>query len=103
MMLAFTLTMPGRSSWNGAWSGDGAPYVLLRAIRWPERERAAALLSQQPYPYSWPDGWRATVTVREVSSNDARRLRRTSRGFCGYDWMVDSLLKNGSISPAKEK
>ena len=102
MMLAFTLTMPGRSSWNGTWSGDGDFYVLLRAIARSERERAAALLSHHNYSYSWPDGWRAAVAVREVSANEARRLRRTSHGFCGYDWMVDSLLKNGRISRTEE-
>ena len=103
MMLAFDLTMPGRSSWNGAWSGDDVSHVLIRAIGRSERERAAALLSHHTYFYSWPDGWRAAVTVREVTASGAKRLRRTSQGFCGYDWMVDSLLKNGRISPAEEE
>lgn len=29
MILSFTLSMPGRSSWNGRWSGETRRYVWM--------------------------------------------------------------------------
>jgi len=41
--------------------------------------------------------WGAAVAVNEVSSAEAANLRTKSNGFCGYEWMVDSILKHGRI------
>ena len=97
MFLAFKLSMPGSPSWNGKWSGDGMPFFIVKNLG-PSvkmREKGDALIGD--YGYVWPDGWRANVSVREVDASEARRLRANSRGFAGYDWMVESLLACGEI------
>ncbi len=90
MTLVFVLSMPGCASWNGRWSGEGKLYSIVRRFRGKSPEPGH-------YSYAWPDGWRASVEVRQVDFSEARRLRRNSKGFCGYDWMVDSIVKHGRI------
>lgn len=98
MILAFKLSMPGVSSWNGRWSGEGRDYVKVVTFRGKSgKTKGQQLLSHGSYHYDFGDGWRARVDVEEVGSAGAARLRRKSAGFCGYDWMVDSILQFGEI------
>lgn len=103
MMLAFFLHMPGCPSWNGRWSGEllpltGRHYVIVKTFRTKAgREKANELVIQGCYPYRWDDGWAARIDVREVDSKTARKLRKHSAGFCGYEWMVDSILRHDCI------
>jgi hypothetical protein len=90
MLISFELSMPGANSWNGKWSGDGKCYAIVRSYRKP-------MFKLGYYSYSFGDGWRAAVTVRECSPAAARKLRKQSRGFCGYDWMVDRIVNYGKI------
>ena len=94
-MIAFVLSMPSNNSWNGQWTGDADVYAIVQSFKgWPTVEG-------KPIPeratYSFGDGWVAAIKVREVDRNEASRLRRASKGFCGYEWMVRSLLKRGAI------
>jgi len=88
MLLQFTLSMPRVRTWNGRWSGEGRNYCLFRSVN---AEKANKILDKGYYTYSWGDGWRAGITVEPV------RRRSRSDGFCGYDWMVDSIVKHGTI------
>lgn len=98
MMLAFFLHMPGRASWDGRWSGESNLYVIVKTFRTKAgRKKAEELLIQGCYPYRWDDGWAARIDVREVDSKTARKLRKHSAGFCGYEWMVDSILRHDCI------
>ena len=90
MLMSFELSMPGVASWNGKWSGEKNMYVIVRSFG-----KKAPKIGY--YGYSFGDGWRAAVTVREVTSAAARKLRKDSAGFCGYDWMVDSIISHGKI------
>jgi len=87
--------MPSRGSWDGKWSGEGKPYVVVRTMTTPPK------LSR--YSYDFGDGWAATVVVREVTSPAARKLRRDSLGFNGYDWMVEEIVKYGRIRTLEER
>jgi hypothetical protein len=49
------------------------------------------------YHYNFGDGWAAGVSVRTVDAAEARKLRRKSDGFSGYDWMIDSIVQHGEI------
>lgn len=80
--------MPGVNTWNGSWSGKNKLYVLIR-------ESKDDLTGY--YNYDFGDGWRACVEVEEVDAKEARKLKRQSDGFCGYEWMVDSIIKNKKI------
>ena len=97
-MIVFELSMPGRASWNGKWSGEGRPYIRVRDERTVPKE-----LWNRDFFYRWEDGWEACVSVTKVSSTDARRLEKKSVGFCGYDWMIASLIKYGRIITKKEQ
>lgn len=96
--LCFTLSMPGAPSWNGRWSGEGSLYAVLKRVK----DETAAKLDGQYFDHAWPDGWRAGIDVRVVAGTEIRRIRKKSCGFCGYDWMVDNILRHGSAYDVKE-
>lgn len=89
MILAFELSMPGNNSWNSKWSGEGRSYVIVKTFT------AKKLIEQRSFHYSWGDGWGARIDVREVDAAEARKLRKNSLGFCGYDWMVKTIIDYG--------
>ena len=91
-MIVFELTMPSVGSWNGKWSGADRRY-----IRTEDERRVPKELWGNSYCYIWDDGWGACVSVERMPANEARKLERKSSGFCGYDWMIRSLIKDGYI------
>lgn len=98
MLIAFELSMPNVGSWNGRWSGEGNCYVIVKWFRkMPETFKLGY------YHYDFGDGWSAGVTVRECSSTAAAKLRKQSKGFCGYDWMVDEIVTYGRIKTLRER
>ena len=102
MKLCFELTMPGRGSWNGKWSGEKDRHIIIRSVD----DQKAESLNGRLFYYNWPDGWTACVAVSAVDSKETARLKKKSRGFCGYDWMVDSIIRYGMITTSivkKEK
>lgn len=96
-MVVFILTMPGVASWNGRWSGEGTLYAKVISSLGKGKEQK--LVTGSPYSYRWEDGWRASIEVRQVDRNEAARIRRRSKGFCGYYWMIDSIIRRGKIGP----
>lgn len=95
MLISFELTMPSNNSWNGKWSGADKQYIKVQNLT---STRAAKILAAaSSYDYNFGDGWVARVRVRHVGASEARKLRKVSDGFCGYDWMIDSILKHGDI------
>lgn len=96
MILAFCLSMPNCASWDGNWSGNGNKYVIIKIFRGKkEIEKAQKILDTRYYHYSWNDGWGAGITVKQINSKQASILRKESKGFCGYDWMVETICKYG--------
>ena len=95
-MIAFELSMPRNNAWNGRWSGDGDTYAIVKSFRQKPCPNGIELVGHR-FTYNFGDGWVAAINVREVDRKEAARLRRVSRGFCGYDWMVDSLLRSERI------
>ena len=97
MLLAFELSMPGVNSWNGRWTGEARPHVKVLSVG------AKCLAKPGRYEYDFGDGWRAAVTVRTVDGATARKLRKASAGFCGYDWMVEEIRFHGRIKTLAER
>lgn len=93
-MIVFELTMPHVNTWNGHWSGEDLKYIRTRSERSVPKE-----LWGKDFYYRWSDGWEACVSVRRYGAREAARLERQSAGFCGYDWMIRSLINNGYIRP----
>lgn len=93
----FRLSMPGRSSWDGRWSGDGRNYTTVRSLT---NEAAAKLFAveggftaHKSWTHRWSDGWCAQIEARIVRTGE--RLKK-SDGFCGYSWMVDNIIRTGT-------
>lgn len=104
-MLAFELSMPGVNTWNGRWTGEGRSYVIVRSLGRSRAaiERELELMIGSPYRYDFGDGWAASVSVRGIEPSEARRLRKASAGFCGYDWMIDEIVEHGRILTLAER
>lgn len=99
MVLCFQLSMQECGSWNGRWSRKDDVFVITKTRR-DVSEAIMRELDGKKFSYRWPDGWTACVSCRVVDSKEAASLRRKSHGFCGYDWMVRSILAERRISPA---
>lgn len=52
--------------------------------------------------HSWDDGWTACVSVEKMDCREAARIMKKSKGFCGYDWMIESIIKYGKIRYKKD-
>ena len=102
MILCFTLSMPNVGSWNGRWSGEKNLYAKVVNLGRSKKanEKAEHILSNEYFHYNFGDGWSAGVTVVAVDAAHARKIRRKSKGFCGYDWMVQSIIDKGKIELA---
>lgn len=90
--------MPNSPSWNGKWSGEGRKYVKTVKFKKKELENAEKIIKGGSYYYRWSDGWGALVRVEEVTPTQSRQLTKTSDGFCGYEWMITSIIKHGYIT-----
>lgn len=85
--LIFELSMPSRNSWNGRWSGEENKYTVAKRVT----DKKAADLKDY-YSYAFGDGWVAGITIRQ-----AKPREKASRKFCGYEWMINSILCHGEI------
>ena len=101
MIVSFTLSMPNVGSWNGKWSGEDAIYVKVINFGRSKKslDNAKAIVDKCYYHYSFGDGWAAGVKAKDITASEARSLRAKTQGFCGYDWMVDSIKAVGRIDP----
>ena len=94
MILCFTLSMPNRNSWNGRWNGDD--YLYAKIVNFGKTKkgeaRAEDILKEKSYYYNFGDGWAANISVKEVTGKESAQIRRKTKGFYGYDWMVESIL-----------
>lgn len=93
--VAFRLSMPGRASWNGGWSGEGRNFVIYHDLT----DKSAAKLfpegkTRTSFSYHFGDGWSASVDA-QIMVPGQRKAK--SDGFAGYDWMVRSILQRGEI------
>ena len=103
MLLAFILTMPNVGSWNGKWTGEKDLHA--RVINFTQKygtskaakDKLESILKEKSYYYNFGDGWGADVEVKKVDVSAAAKIRAKSKGFCGYDWMIDSILQYGEI------
>jgi hypothetical protein len=87
MRLIAELTMPHNNSWNGRWSGENDKYTKEIKVG----KKAVEKLKGNYY-YNFGDGWGANVEIRE-----AKLREKVTNKFCGYEWMVQSILMHGEI------
>ena len=92
--ICFELTMPGVGSWNGRWSGEGQLYARVKRFSGKDELN---FKDGDVFSYCWDDGWCTNVRVSEVDYQEKKKIKKASKGFCGYDWMIDSIIKYGKI------
>lgn len=96
MHFAFVLSMPNNNSWSGRWSGEDLCYARVKSFSSRDLKEKLAKLVGYHY-YNFGDGWGAAVTVKVVEADEKKKLLKKSVGFCGYDWMINSLIDHGVI------
>lgn len=89
----FRLSMPNRGSWNGKWSGADRNYILVRKLSKKILDRLN-IVGRASWYYDFGDGWAANVSAYIMQAGERAPI---SAGFCGYDWMVDSIIDHGEI------
>ena len=98
MILSFRLSMPTNNAWNGKWTGEGRFYARTRSFS-KSRESKARQIMDKDFFYDFGDGWTARVDVMRVDAKEAAAIRRKTAGFCGCDWMIDSIIDHEEIKP----
>jgi len=102
LYLGFYLSMPNNNSWNNKWSGAGGKYVVTLKVPNKSRKQRESLIDKS-FSYSFGDGWRASVQIKQLSAQEARKEKKESLGFYGYDWMIASILKDGYITTEQDE
>lgn len=95
-MVIFKLSMPNIGSWNGKWTGEEKIYARCKKNVEVPKE-----IIGNSFSYDFGDGWSANVKVEKVDSKLAVKIMSKSSGFYGYDWMIDSIIKNKEIKLEK--
>lgn len=96
MLMSYELSMSSNNAWNGRWTGENDLYAVVRRYDVPPAPNGKQLAGGH-FRYAFGDGWVAAITVREVTSTAAAKLRKQSKGFCGYEWMITSIERHGTI------
>ena len=93
-MVLFELSFPNKGSWDNHWSRENEKHIVAMADKYVKPE-----LIDKNYFYDFGDGWGANVKVYKMSgnTNEYRAILKNNTGFCGYEWMVRSIVKNGEI------
>lgn len=60
--------------------------------------RAQEILNKGLFSYRFENGLLAAVRVRRVGIDEAKKIRKQSKGFRGYDWMIDSIIDHMTIT-----
>ncbi len=98
MIIQYTLTMPHKGSWDGKWTGEGELYARCRHYDKTIADKILGGKESGSWRYRWTDGWVACIEASIVDTKKAAFIRKHSRGFYGYDWMIDSIEQNGKIT-----
>lgn len=99
--ICFELTMPHCGSWNGKWSQENKGHFILKSVSNKFfKENKNRLIGS--WTHRWDDGWEAEITGKEITAVEKKKLHKINAGFCGYNWMVDSIMLVGSIHTSSE-
>ena len=101
-LISFELTMPNVGSWNGKWTGADKKYYVIDKITdryLSSKDHFKTLLEKgsDSWYYNFRDGWGANVKAEIINAAEAKKRRKVSAGFAGYNWMIDSIKYYGEI------
>jgi hypothetical protein len=105
--ISFELTMPNVGSWNGKWTGADRKYYVIKSVCEKSfKDDYLKLLDgkeSESWYYNFGDGWGANVHLEIIDSKEAKLRRKKSKGFAGYDWMINEILIHGRILERDER
>lgn len=67
-------------------------YAHVRDI---PKNKAEKILEIERFTYNFGDGWVAAINVSRAKNPAS--IRRKSNGFCGYEWMIGSIVEKLKI------
>lgn len=95
-------------SHNGKWGGQTLVFAKSKRL-YKEQEQflqskgiSTNLGDQTTFFHDFGDGWTAKVTMTVGRVRDFKEIMKQSKGFYGYDWMIDNILKYGRILTQEE-
>lgn len=91
MILMYSLTMSNRESWNGKWSGEEEGHYIFKTVRAKCDIKRAEELNGKTFWHNFGDGWTACIDCRIIDSKQKQYYAKKNGGFCGYDWMCNSI------------
>ena len=108
MIISFELTMPNVGSRNGKWTGADKKYYLIKKVskRFFDKQEYFKDIKEKgkdSWYYNFGDGWGADVRAEIIDGKEAAKRRKQSKGFSGYDWMVESIIFYGVIEFKQKK
>lgn len=95
--LAYKLTMPHANTVSGRWTREKDLHCRVQRVREANWDNVKRLVGNT-YFYDFSDGWVAQIDVTLVNEKRAKELKRQSTGFCGYEWMIKSILTTNEIT-----
>jgi len=83
------------NTWNGKWTGEDNNYVIYKnLIDKKVKELIDETHGELWWTYNFGDGWIAKISARFLEKGERKQK---SDGFCGYEWMVRSILTYNKI------
>lgn len=95
--LVFELTVPRAGSYNGKWSQADKRHILVRDVPITRYRYKYSDFDNKTWTYNFGDGWVASIKCTVCDRYVASEYRKISGDFCGYEWMVDSILNYDNI------
>jgi len=100
-IICYELTMPNVGSWNGKWSLQEEKHLIFKSVGIAYFRNNEKKLIGSWY-YNFGDGWGANVEGKVITSVEKAKLKKLNKGFCGYNWMVDSIMLVGEIYNSRD-
>ena len=97
MKIVFEFDFVRVGSWDGKWSGEGKVFARVLDLSSAEAEKIVADDSLVVFLYDFGDGWTGRVRAHAEDDVRAALYETQSEGFCGYDWMIASIMSKGKI------
>jgi len=102
MIIEFSLKFPNINTWNNKFTGEDNYYARFTTFSKKDKAKYDEILKKGYYYYNFGDGWSASISARQVTSQEKAKLSKKSKGFYGYEWMIRSIITNNKIITKNE-
>ena len=96
--LSFKLSIPS----SGKWTGLDKKYYIIKTIS----DKAFKIYNKavlkgkitQNWYHPHNDDWGAHVQLDVINAREAFKRRRLEFGFAGFEWLISSIMKDGTVN-----